>query len=203
MKICRGVFDRCSIGADHVRDLEVVIVDDARQVIEAGAVGPLDDVVLLVGPVERARRRGRGRESGTGPRAASSAARRPCGPRPRSAARRRRSRPSSCGCRGTPASPSRPPRARPSAPRSWRSRDRRSPLSSSRFDGGLIAAPAAATENTARTGRRPPGPSSQSRPSQRKPSRIGCSASATLRCCVGVVDPQQELPAVLAGRTAS
>ena len=39
--------------ADHVRDLEVVIVDGARQVIEARAVGALHDVVLLVGPIER------------------------------------------------------------------------------------------------------------------------------------------------------
>ena len=33
-------------------------------------------------------------------------------------------------------------------------------------------------------------------PSQRKPCRIGASAASTLRCGVGVVDPQQELPAV-------
>src|SRR6187549_366450 len=39
--------------ANHVRDLEVVIVDGARQVIEARAVGALHDVVLLVGPIER------------------------------------------------------------------------------------------------------------------------------------------------------
>ena len=39
--------------ANHVRDLEVVIVDGARQVIQARAVGALHDVVLLVGPIER------------------------------------------------------------------------------------------------------------------------------------------------------
>ena len=40
------------LGADHVRDLEVVVVDHVGQVIEARAVGPLDDVVLLAGPIE-------------------------------------------------------------------------------------------------------------------------------------------------------
>jgi hypothetical protein len=30
-------------GPNDVRDLEIEIVDDARQVIKAGAVGPLDD----------------------------------------------------------------------------------------------------------------------------------------------------------------
>ena len=45
----REVLDR----PDHVRDAEVVIVDRARQVIEAGAVRALHDVVLLIGPVER------------------------------------------------------------------------------------------------------------------------------------------------------
>ena len=39
-------------GADHVRDLHVVIVDHAGQVVQARAVGPLDDVVLLAGPIE-------------------------------------------------------------------------------------------------------------------------------------------------------
>ena len=38
------------LGPDHVGDLEVVVVDDTRQVVEAGAVGPLDDVVLLALP---------------------------------------------------------------------------------------------------------------------------------------------------------
>ena len=54
MKICRGVLREMLDGPDHVRDLEIVIIDDARQVIEAGAVGPLDDVVLLLVPVELA-----------------------------------------------------------------------------------------------------------------------------------------------------
>ena len=41
-------------GADDVRDLEIEVIDDAGQVIEARAVGPLDDVVLLFVPVELA-----------------------------------------------------------------------------------------------------------------------------------------------------
>ena len=32
MKICRGVFDKMLLGADHVRDFEIVIVDHAGQV---------------------------------------------------------------------------------------------------------------------------------------------------------------------------
>ena len=40
------------LGADDVRDLEVVVVDHVGQVIEARAVGPLDDVVLLAGPID-------------------------------------------------------------------------------------------------------------------------------------------------------
>ena len=38
--------------ADHVRDPEVVVVDRARQVVEATAVGALHDVVLLERPLE-------------------------------------------------------------------------------------------------------------------------------------------------------
>ena len=38
--------------ADHVRDVEVVVVDRAGQVIQVAAVRPLDDVVLLERPVE-------------------------------------------------------------------------------------------------------------------------------------------------------
>ena len=41
--------------ADHVRDPEVVVVDRARQVVEATAVGALHDVVLLERPLERHR----------------------------------------------------------------------------------------------------------------------------------------------------
>src|SRR6202030_2575965 len=40
------------LGADDVRDFEVKVIDHARQMIEAGAVGPLDDVILLAGPIE-------------------------------------------------------------------------------------------------------------------------------------------------------
>jgi hypothetical protein len=40
------------LGPDDVGDLQVVVVHDAGQVIEAGAVGALDHVVLLVGPAE-------------------------------------------------------------------------------------------------------------------------------------------------------
>ena len=40
------------LGADDVGDLEIVVVDHVGQVVEARAVGPLDDVVLLAGPVE-------------------------------------------------------------------------------------------------------------------------------------------------------
>ena len=39
-------------GADDVGDLEIVVVHHVGQVIEAGAVGPLDDVVLLAGPID-------------------------------------------------------------------------------------------------------------------------------------------------------
>ena len=35
---------------DHMADLEVVVVDDACQMVEAGAVGPLDDMILLALP---------------------------------------------------------------------------------------------------------------------------------------------------------
>ncbi len=38
--------------ADHVADLELVVVDHAGHVVKAGAVGPLDHVVLLSGPLE-------------------------------------------------------------------------------------------------------------------------------------------------------
>ena len=40
------------LGPDDVRDLEIEIIDHAGQMIEASAVGPLDDVILLAGPVE-------------------------------------------------------------------------------------------------------------------------------------------------------
>ena len=40
------------LGADHVRDLEILVIDHVRQVIEARAVGALDDVILLAGPIE-------------------------------------------------------------------------------------------------------------------------------------------------------
>ena len=36
--------------ADHVRNLEVVIVHHAGEVIQAGTVGPLNDVILLAIP---------------------------------------------------------------------------------------------------------------------------------------------------------
>ena len=52
MKTCRGVFERCSSARMTWRNLEIVIVHHIGQVVEAGAVGPLDDVVLLAGPVE-------------------------------------------------------------------------------------------------------------------------------------------------------
>ena len=41
-------------GADDVRDFEIVVIDDAREVVETRAVGPLDDVVLLFVPVKHA-----------------------------------------------------------------------------------------------------------------------------------------------------
>ena len=46
------MFERCSSARITWRDLEIVIVDHVGQVVEARAVGPLDDVVLLAGPVE-------------------------------------------------------------------------------------------------------------------------------------------------------
>jgi len=39
-------------GADDVRDLHVMVVDDGRQMVEARTIGPLDDVVLFAGPLE-------------------------------------------------------------------------------------------------------------------------------------------------------
>ena len=39
-------------GPNDVADLHVVIVDDAGQMIQAGSVGPLDDVILLAGPLD-------------------------------------------------------------------------------------------------------------------------------------------------------
>ena len=44
----RKVFFR----SNNVRNLEVVVVDDVRQVVEAGTVGALNDVVLLLRPIE-------------------------------------------------------------------------------------------------------------------------------------------------------
>ena len=52
MNTCRGVFERCSSARIDVRDLHVVVVDHRGQMVEARAVGPLDDVVLLAGPVD-------------------------------------------------------------------------------------------------------------------------------------------------------
>jgi len=43
------VFD----GTYHMRDLKIVVVDDAGQVVQAGSIGTLNDVVLFVGPFER------------------------------------------------------------------------------------------------------------------------------------------------------
>ena len=40
------------LGANHVRDLQLVIVDHVGQVIKARAVGALHDVILLAGPIE-------------------------------------------------------------------------------------------------------------------------------------------------------
>ena len=40
------------LGADDVGDLEVLVVHDSRQMVEACPIGPLDDVVLFCGPVK-------------------------------------------------------------------------------------------------------------------------------------------------------
>ena len=40
---------------DHMRNLEVVVVDRAGQMVQAASVGPLHDVVLLQSPLERDR----------------------------------------------------------------------------------------------------------------------------------------------------
>jgi hypothetical protein len=42
------------LGPDDVTDFEIEIVHHARQVIEAGAIRPLNDVILLAGPFEDA-----------------------------------------------------------------------------------------------------------------------------------------------------
>ena len=49
------------LGADDVADLHVVVIHDIGQVVEARAVGTLNDVVLLRGPLEPPCRRGCGR----------------------------------------------------------------------------------------------------------------------------------------------
>jgi hypothetical protein len=72
MKICRGVFERCSSARITCVILEVEIVDDARQVIEARAVGTLDHVVLLAGPFELDVAANLIVDDATSPRAASS-----------------------------------------------------------------------------------------------------------------------------------
>jgi hypothetical protein len=41
------------LGPDDVADLHVEVVDDARQVVEHGTVGALNDVVLLARPRDR------------------------------------------------------------------------------------------------------------------------------------------------------
>ena len=81
------------LGADDVRDLEIVIVDHVGQVVEARAVGPLDDVVLLAGPIELDPAADQVVEHERALAAASSAARRPAGLRPRSGPDRRAFRP--------------------------------------------------------------------------------------------------------------
>ena len=52
MKICRGVFDRCSSARMTWVIAEVVVVDDVGQVVDERAVGALDDVVRLLAPRE-------------------------------------------------------------------------------------------------------------------------------------------------------
>ena len=95
------------------------------------------------------------------------------------------------------ASPSRPPPSRPSSPRASRSPGRRSPLSSNSSHRLLVAVELLRLEVRA-VRAADSAPSSQSMPSQRNPSRIGCSASY-VALLVGVVDAQDELAAVLAG----
>ena len=93
MKTCRGVFERCSSARIDVRDLEIVVVDHVGQVIEARAVGPLDDVVLLAGPVELDPAADQVVEDERALAWAFSAARRPAGLRPRTRPDRRAFRP--------------------------------------------------------------------------------------------------------------
>ena len=75
----------------------------------------------------------------------------------------------------------RPPCARRPSPRRWRSRDRRARGAAARRR-RPGSARRAATGSTGAYGPPTSGPSSQSRPSQRKPCRIGASAASTLRC---------------------
>ena len=170
------------LGADDVGDRHLDVVDDARQMVEAGAVGALDDVVGLGGPVDLDRRRAprssirqapsRGilsRTTAVRPSASKRrAVRRRVGP-PTPAGDVRSLRGFGLGTLGLDLLGPRVVAVGVAAGEQ--------PL-----DRRLVERAAAATGSTARTVRRPRRPSSQSIPSQRKPSRIGASASARLRC---------------------
>jgi hypothetical protein len=52
MNTCRGRVRQVLLGADHVGDLEILIVDHVGQVIDERPVGTLDDHVGLPGPLE-------------------------------------------------------------------------------------------------------------------------------------------------------
>ena len=80
-------------GADHVADLEIVVVHHVGQVVEARAVGPLDDVVLLAGPIELDPAADQIIADSSVPSWASSAAPRPAGLATRTCAARPASRP--------------------------------------------------------------------------------------------------------------
>ena len=52
MKICRGVFDRCSTARITCVISQVVIVHHAGQMIETSSVGSLNHMVLFLSPLE-------------------------------------------------------------------------------------------------------------------------------------------------------
>ena len=165
------------VAAHHMRDLHLHIVGHDGELIGRLAVGAQDDEVLDVRAVEldravdeivEARRARRARGSGSraarrrarAPRSRPASARSRCG---RSARRRRRAR---------------RPRASPSAPRACSSSSRRGRCATSRCGHRAVAIEPLATGSTARSGPPTIGPSSQSSPSQRMPSRMPSTISA-------------------------
>ena len=197
MKICRGVFDRCSSAESRARsrnrNRRPRWPDDTSKCRR-----PAESHDLARGPNRI--RPGRGTRSLIISLPSRGIFMRTTACRPWAAKRvhRRPIRPSSDDCRGRPASRAGPPRARPEFPRSWRNRGRPGRLASD-FCGRLSD-----SDRTAAIGSR--GRADRRLPALR-PSRFPASEAlqngrqrpldVALR--VGVVDPQQELAAMPPG----